>query len=346
MFPPDRSPADRSPAEAAAAGTAPDLALLPPDTNYVVIGSSGWLGRVALDLLERAFGTETPRRVRAFGSARRAMRLRSGRELTVAPLSALADLPSAERYAILHFAFITRDRLQATGHEAFVAGNEGIRRTVIAAMERLEVAGLFLPSSGAVFGPGRAIETDMMRNPYGALKLRDEEEFALLAWRRSFPATIARIFNLAGPHINKHDTYALASMLTAALKGGPIRIRAGHPVIRSYADARDVLRVSLASLSERERPPVVMFETAGERQIEIGALAQLAARTVGGDIAIERPEVAAEPADRYVGDGEAYFALAARHNIRLRLLAEQIADTAAFLRGGGDEPAVTEEARG
>jgi nucleoside-diphosphate-sugar epimerase len=313
-------------------------ALRARDLRYVITGASGWLGRATLDILEAMFGQEISGRVHAFGSYSRKLRMRSGAEIAVEPLDALADLSTQHRYVVLHFAFLTRDKLQSMEPEAFVACNESIRQAVIAAAGRLDLAGLILPSSGAVYADTGKLETDPTANPYGFMKRQDEIAFADVAGRRNFPLTIARVFNLSGPNINKVEKYALGSILRAALHGGPIRLRAAHPVIRSYVDVGDAITVSLSTVADAEREPVVLFETVGEQEIEIGMLARLAARIVAGsDLEIIRPAIADEPVDRYVGEPAAFHALAARYGLTLRHLEEQIGETAAYLRQVKDE---------
>ena len=50
-----------------------------------------------------------------------------------------------------------------------------------------------------------------------------------------------RVFNLAGPFINKIQIYALATMIGDALAGRPIEIRASHRVLRSYLHVGDCI---------------------------------------------------------------------------------------------------------
>jgi nucleoside-diphosphate-sugar epimerase len=298
----------------------------------VVIGATGWLGRATLDLLDAALGPELEARVRAFSSQANKIRLQSGRHIKTEPLNALAELPDRGRYLFLHYAYWTRDRLQSATHEDFVAANTMIQQTVASAAERLELLGFFLPSSGAVYQKDGTLETDVKSNPYGFMKLRDEEVFTNLCQRLICPLTIARIFNLAGPYINKLQTYALSSILLGALRDGRITLRSAHPVIRSYVDVRDLLGISLRSFFDPQRDPIIRFETAGEREIEIGELARLARdHVVGGNVRIERPGRESEPVDRFVGDPTAFRQLAKNYGVQLRMLVDQMRDTAEYL---------------
>jgi hypothetical protein len=71
-------------------------------------------------------------------------------------------------------------------------------------------------------------------------------------------------------------------------------------------------------------------------------LASAVLAVLGGTSAIQRPALAEEPVDRYVGDGARYQALRRELGVPQRKLHEQIAATAQFMadateggRGGG-----------
>jgi hypothetical protein len=84
------------------------------DGVVAVTGATGWLGSVALDLLYAALGAEAPRRVVGLASAERRVTVADGRLATVLPLAALPDLDPTPA-ALLHFAFLTPDHLEALG---------------------------------------------------------------------------------------------------------------------------------------------------------------------------------------------------------------------------------------
>ncbi|GLR67315.1 hypothetical protein GCM10010909_19960 [Acidocella aquatica] len=292
------------------------------DVPVVVTGTGGWLGQAALEMLEGALGEDFARRVRVYAAAARDVRLRCG---LVVQARAFAEL---EREAgppglVLHFAFLTRGFAQAPDFEAV---NRRITAAVRGYIERNGAAGVFIPSSGAAY---RA-EHDI----YGALKLEDEAVFAALAKRLGFPAVIPRIFNLAGPFINNVNHYALACMIADVAGGRPVRLRAAHPVWRSYAHVGDVLSIGLAGLLRGVT--LEGFDTAGEVEVEIGDLAARVARVMGaGGAEIIRPAWREGAADYYTGDMAGYRRAAALAGVSLRGLDEQIADTAGYLASLG-----------
>ena len=307
--------------------------LLDRDICFVVVGATGWLGQATLDVLDATLGLQMAGRVIAFGSRSRDIKLRAGRTVRIHPLDDLVNLAANKRYVFLHYAFLTRGQVATYNHDDYIAGNAAITDAVSRTIAARKTIGLFIPSSGAVYRKDGTLDDDITANPYGALKLRDEAHFARLAAQEGIPLAIFRVFNLGGPYINKINTYALSSIILDVLRGGPVTLRASHPVIRSYVSIFDVIDLALCILFDLEQRIAKPFDTAGEREIELSELAQLCATTLGHpDIRIERPVLREELADRYVGDGTAMRGRATRYGIALASLSDQINETADFLR--------------
>jgi nucleoside-diphosphate-sugar epimerase len=201
------------------------------------------------------------------------------------------------------------------GDEQYLAANRAITGAVLGFLERNEPAGVFYPSSGAVYAGGD--------HPYAVGKREDEEAFA--------GAVAIRIFNLSGPYMTKPDTYALGDFVMRALRGEAPVVKARGEVRRSYVAASDVIAVALAELlGERGAPRVV--DTGGDEVVEMRELASRVASVLGAPPpAVEGPDPGV-PADDYVGDGQDFAAAAARHGIELMPLDDQIRTTAEWLR--------------
>lgn len=301
--------------------------------DVVVTGGGGWLGQASLEMLDSCFGDAIASRVHVFGSSARSLILRSGRSIPCRELADLSGL-SPRPCLVLHYAFVTRDKVGKIPLEDFINRNEAISALVAKEATRLQAAGIFVPSSGAVYRADRSIDDDLERNPYGVMKARDEQRFLALAETKLRPRiTVCRVFNLAGPFINKVDSYALASILIDIERGGPIRLRANRPVLRSYVHVRDVVDLAAALLLSGGQPPVDPFDTTGELIIEIGELARRAATLLENPkMTIDRPAFVSEVADCYVGDGSTMATLLSSNNLALCSLDTQILDTAGYLR--------------
>lgn len=299
-------------------------------TTYAVTGATGWLGRATLAALDEALG-ETAQ-IAAYASRGQIIELPSGRIVEAAPIEEIRGLRSPLPLTMLHYAFITKDRVGDSSLEDYVRVNTALDNHVAAALAANPVAGLFLPSSGAVYAADRSLKTDLADDPYGALKVAQEERFGNLMTQANAPFVRARVFNLSGPYINKHSAYALASIINDVLRGGPIELRASVPVIRSYIHVGDLIALALAELQRLPASGAALFDTAGELEIEVGELATRTAAALGTpQIPIQRPPVAANPVNRYVGDGAEMAMRMAVNGLTLRDLDTQIRDTGAFL---------------
>lgn len=301
-------------------------------TPIVLTGGGGWLGQAALEMLDGVFEDKLADHVFVFGATPRELRLRSGHRIVSRPLSQLVELKCAPAI-FLHFAFLTRDRVSEMSLDAFIAGNRALSALVEETIRRIGARGLFLPSSGAVYRKDRSIEQDIAANPYGVLKYEDEIKFTNLLDSSEAPLVIGRIFNLAGPFINKLGTYALSSIIGNIHRGSPIEIRAAHRVVRSYVDVSDVLDAAFSYLTDAGASfAPICFDTYGDEAIEIGELAsRVAAVLHRPDTQIIRPPRDDKKDDIYLGDGSTFQRLVQRFGIHLKSLDQQIMDTADFL---------------
>jgi len=312
--------------------------LLPPtmagqlrDSRWrvLVTGASGWVGRAALELLARALGPDWTGRVEAFGSSTRRLTLRDGLEIQQRALSELGALPPRPSL-LLHFAYLTREKVAGMSPDDYLATNREITRTVLEAGARAGVERAVVTSSGAVHAALAAPESPDPALLYGRLKLEDEVLFAQFA--QAAPgrrALVLRLFNLSGPYINK--PYALSSFIEQA-GTGHIGVQARGPVIRSYTSAANLLGAGLGHLLADDAEQFLCVETAGEREVEMDALAEAVRDMVNPSATIARAVPDGRPADRYVGDGRAYRALLQRYGVTEDALPRQICDTADYLR--------------
>lgn len=297
--------------------------------RIVVTGAGGWLGRATLELLREALGAEFTARVCCYGSAAREVTLRGGVTVAQRPL---AELPALERQPslLLHLAFLTKDRAETMTAADYRAANRAIGATVLGALDPIGVEAVFVASSGAARFADDPDASAAMRL-YGALKADDEADFAAWARATETRVVIARMFNLAGPYINKPDKYALSAFITAALAGEAIRVYAPHRVVRGYVAIRELMSLVFALLLD-PAPDVVAFDTGGAPR-ELVDVAAVVARVVGS-VAVERAPLSSDRRDDYRGDTRRYDDLLARHGIDPVPFAAQIAETADYLRCG------------
>jgi nucleoside-diphosphate-sugar epimerase len=299
------------------------------ERRIIITGAGGWIGRATLDLLFRCLGLETARdRVRCFGSSFRHLEVGPGITLDQLPLSAIHDLPKRPSI-VLHLAFVTKDKVAGMAEDDYRRANRELSREVSEALGRIGADRLFVASSGAAdYAEDPEASPDLRL--YGRLKRDDEELFANWAAKRpGRRAAIARIYSLSGPHINKHQTYALASFIVDALAGQAISIKAQVPVTRSYVAVRELMSLVFSSLLADEGEQVLRFDSGGDPH-ELGELARCIATAIG-PVPINRAPICDGPANHYVGDGRRYRELLAQHRIEHVDLVTQVLETAAFI---------------
>lgn len=300
-------------------------ALAASGRRIVVTGAGGWLGLAALELLRHALGNAFAARVHGFGASARTLVLRDGTTVPQRPLSEIVDLPPAPTL-VLHLAFLTKDRVAGMSAGDYEAANAALSRCVLDALDPIGATAVFVASSGAARVADDAGAAPDMRL-YGQLKQRDERDFSAWAQATGRTAVVTRIFNVAGPYMNKHQAYAMAAFILDALAGRPIMVRAPHRVERGYVAIRELM--SLVVLLLLSEPPAVhAFDTGGD-PLELAGVGAAVAQVLGGRV--ERAPITSGRIDRYLGDRATYDALLTRHGIAPVSLAEQIADTAEAL---------------
>ncbi|HWH83115.1 MAG TPA: NAD(P)-dependent oxidoreductase [Burkholderiaceae bacterium] len=299
--------------------------------RILVTGATGWLGRALLEMLGEAFGPALGARVRCFGSVPKMVRLRDGSSVAQHALADLETLP-AQPSILFHFAYLTKEKTAAMTAAEYVERNRSISALTERAAAKVGADRVFLASSGAAaqaLAAGAGVDSV---HAYGALKLEDEALFRRYAESGAHRRVLAvRLFNLSGPYINKLGSYALSSFIEQARSNGVIEIKAAHRVVRSYTAVENLLATAMAHLLDEGAGRWSCIDTAGEREVEVGELAQRVRALVGPQVDIRRPDVATDRVDRYVGDGSAYRSMAARLGVAQHPLDRQIEDTRDYL---------------
>ena len=296
--------------------------------RIVIAGAGGWLGLATLEALHGLLGKDFTTRVVCFGSEARTLRLRGGVEVSQAPLAAMDDLPPAPSL-VLHFAFLTQEKAKAMSEADYVSANREISGRVLAALDPIGATGVFVASSGAAYMTDDE-SAEASKRLYGRLKLEDETLFADWATARGSKVSIARVFNVSGPYINKLSSYALSSFIGDALAGRPIEIKARRPVIRSYVAISELMSVAFGALTAPACDPTP-FDTAGDRTLEMAAIADTVRAAVRPSARIVLPESRDGAPDCYVGNRARYSALLRAQGAAGLDFATQVRDTAGFM---------------
>lgn len=306
-----------------------DTALKSSTFRIAVTGASGWIGRALLDMLHEVLGDEAfAQRVVAFGSFAYDMPLSGGAVVQVHPLSELPAQPAGQ-WLLAHMAFRTKDKVSEQGFDAFVADNKLISDTVEKAIKTLKPLHILYPSSGAVYAADGTLCQDMAANPYGVMKVADEQRFMALASEVGARMVVPRVFNIGGAGINKWSAYALSDIIVKVQSGVPVVINAKHAVVRSYVHVKDLLQLCLLVLLDTAQPTPLVFDTQGQEDVEIETLAKKVADVIAnGHYPIQREADFSLPENRYVGDGSTMRALMKHYDMVPMSLEQQILETA------------------
>ena len=305
------------------------MADLPASSRFVLTGPSGWIGRAMLDALARACGGQLDGRVLAFGSQERSLTLASGERLNVRALEAIEPDDVAAAH-VIHLAYLTKEKADQLGEPAFSATNDAIDDALLAAIDSAGPASLFVASSGAASLAERGLD----RHPYGLAKLRQEARFLEWGAGTGVPVLAGRIFNIAGPHINKVRSYAISDFAMQARERCEINIEAQVPVFRSYLHVDDLCALVIGAALQgagRDRP----IDLCGAEVVEMEDLAALVAEASHNSPTINRPPVDYTRPSLYLGAHAQTKVLAMELGERLSALPLQVKDTIAWLDRAG-----------
>lgn len=302
--------------------------------NFVVTGASGWLGKATLEMLFLALGNSFSSRVTALGSRRSECLVDERQTYVIYPLSEWRPI-TRQPLIVFHYAFLTKDKVEALNAWEYIARNNIITEVVKGWIAEGLVQGVILPSSGAVYDHLQSLTRDKAAGLYGELKYQDELTFTSACQAAGCGLIIARVFNLSGPHINKFQSYALASFIVQTLETSSININARYPVLRSYYFIGDLVELCVRLLISQTTPGTECFDVAGDEVVELGSLAQRVLNTLLGTDALpvrRMPLLDNAIEDRYVGQRSRIQELEFSLGIKTQSLDHQITATSAYIK--------------
>lgn len=295
-------------------------------SSWIVTGASGWFGRTALYEYEQQFGPEalrsnvipcssTPRKIDICSS--------SGPVQSIS----IRELDQIEHAAgLIHFAFLTRERLRDVGLSQYIEQNRAITASIANFIARNPGIPIITTSSGAasVFD---GVDVDLNQNPYAALKKEEED-----LWRQSGTdrmAVVFRVYAASGRYIKNPKLFALGDFLCTALAGNRIDVCSRRPVIRSYVHVGTMVRLFWAMLMT---PSMSSFRQvdAAMQTMSLVDLANLISEIWG----LPNPNINIDPSippDDYSADSAQFLNLLRQYGIDSPDLAVQLRETADYI---------------
>jgi nucleoside-diphosphate-sugar epimerase len=277
-----------------------------PDDRVLIIGAPGWFGRTTLALLADMDASQ----VLAVGTRQRQIRVgeRTWGVGVMSPEAALSFDPTV----VLNYAFLTREKWSEESDDEYRAVNLRLINQFATYVQGPSVRSAITVSSGAVHFPAS--------NPYGFLKMREEQIAGVLATPSRAVVTI-RAWSVSGPFVQRPRDYLFSDLLMQAI-GGVIRVRAERAVMRRYVGVDDLVAIALAEASAGLSGTI----DSGGPLIEAGQLADAIAGVTGASVA-PRHVRPGNPADVYASDDTSWGAAIARHDYKAADIVEQIQRT-------------------
>ncbi len=290
--------------------------------HLLLTGAGGWFGLTALNVFEQKYGPEALRKfVIPFASRTREINFGSAYgPIQALDLRQLLDVPNPA--GLLHLAFLTRDRVEEVGIEAYVDINRGITDKIAHLLRTNPTLPIITTSSGAAAVLDGA-EPDLEGNPYATVKKEEEDLLHLESNTRM--AIVFRVYGASGRFIRGAERFALGNFLNTAIGRNRIKIRSSCQVERSYVHVGTLMELSWQILMKPE-PQGFQIVDACTDHISMLDLARLISRREG----LPEPEHEIDfslPVDYYGGDRLRFLRKLEARGLEALSLDSQIEDT-------------------
>jgi nucleoside-diphosphate-sugar epimerase len=290
--------------------------------KFIITGVSGWLGRALLEILHSCFREKLSENVIAISVSEPLITLRNGYQIKTQNYN--INFEKDRQYILCHFAFLTKDKIALMSGSEYAKQNEIIRDNVAKIIRQAKPISILYSSSGAIYS-----QSDL----YGVLKLEDEVYFHKLASEVNAQIIIPRIFNIAGPYINKYNIYALSDFIIQLVQNREIIINSSCDVVRSYIHISDLFKICFSWLfDDQKKEKTLIFDTGNYKEIELFDLAKMIIELIDpqGKVARENHDKNLS-ANYYVGNITTQEILCKKYNINLAGYEKIILDTYQYL---------------
>jgi hypothetical protein len=215
--------------------------------RIVVVGATGWYGRVLLHEYCVAYGEDSARTNLLLASSRECdVSINIGglkKSFRVHALKNLHLIDLSSYQTLFWYAFVLKNQIDHIGHTLWMQRNEEIASQIFNLLRISPQLRVIYFSSGAALEWDEAPEYE--QDPYASLKLKYEKLI-----REVSECIVVYPYATSGRYISNIEAFALSSFIKQALVNGVINIKADVPVVRSYGSAHDFSRILLKFTEE------------------------------------------------------------------------------------------------
>ena len=282
------------------------------DDRVLVTGAGGWFGRTAI-----AMTRKSGLALLATGSKDQQIEI-DGQGQSVQAQS-LEIIAAFEPTVVIDTAFVTRERIPALGHKAYVETNQRIIDQSLAIAALPSVRKYIGFSSGATMHLAGHTSFSLQENPYAAQKRIYESRMSEIVGALDCDISVARVWSVTGSYCTKPDSFAFTDLIAQA-KIGLVEVKAKRPVYRRYCAIEDVLALAMLP---NERGGHSIFSTGGEL-IELGDLAKKVVELVNPNAEVRRQIDSALASDDYYSDSKDWGELLQAANLAKDSISDQV----------------------
>ena len=290
---------------------------------FIIYGANSWLGKATIDYLLTNLKIDNTNII-AISSSVKKLALRDNKSHDCYTITDILNKHYTD-VIFFNYAFALKEQIGTLGNKKFIETNLQIRENAEKLIRHLQPLTIIYSSSGAAQNP------DQDQNPYGYLKREDEVFYRKLAQELGCKLLIPRIYNLAGPYINKLDVYALGNFIKQSLQNNKIKINAESEVIRDYIHVFDLVEIIVKWASDDNSEKFFTFDTGINNNLELKELAQLIKNITNNKTSINRASNPKLHANIYVGNIKNQETLTSRYKIKLKNIEKCIEDTYDYL---------------
>ena len=210
--------------------------------RLVIIGATGWYGRVLLHEYCSAYGEGLARRNLLLVASRDcSVSIKLNGEIKVFDVIALKNISNIELSSyetLFWYAFLLKNQIEVHGANIWRLKNDEIASQIFDLLKSFPHLRVVFFSSGAALNWRVLPEYDI--DPYAHLKIKYER---LLIARGN--CIVVYPYATSGSYVSSAKSFALPSFIYQALVNRAIKIDADFPVVRSYGSAHDFSKLLL-----------------------------------------------------------------------------------------------------